>query len=392
MNVIVIGAGASGLVASIAAKEKGDDVTLLEKENKVGRKLLMTGNGHCNMAHTGITADDYYDDNDELNSFVNDVLSEFSFEDFNEFFTKVGVITKEEDGYIYPASMQATTVVNALRNYAEQIGVKIKTNNEVKRIDCKNETFFVDCGYVYECEKLIVASGGLSYTNIESPMNVFDSLKNMNLDVTELTPALTALISDSNITKARGVRVNAKIKLFNGDELVTSEFGQVQITDYGVSGIPVFNISRFAKAGNEVHIDFVNDTDKEDLINDLNVLLSTNALGIYNLLCGLLNDKLATLIVDELGVEKEADVTSDILEQAVDLIKDYEVVITGKRDFDFAQVTKGGVSTKCINSKTMQVVGCDKLYLCGELIDVDSKCGGYNLFFAWATGYIAGNN
>ena len=392
MNVIVIGGGASGLVAAITAKEKGDEVTLLEKENKVGRKLQMTGNGHCNMAHTDIVAEDYYNDSDPKSSFASDVLDAFSFKRFTNFFKKIGVITKNEDGYIYPSSMQASTVVNALRNYAEQIGVKIKTNNEVKGIEFKDNTYFVDCGYVYECEKLIVASGGLSYTNIDSPKNVLASLEKLGLEVSELEPALTALVSESNITKASGVRVNAKIKLFDGEDLDISEYGQVQITDYGISGIPVFNISRFAKVGDEVHIDFVNDTDKEDLINDLNVLLSTNALGIYNLLCGLLNDKLAALIVEELGVEKEADVTPEILEQAVDLIKDYEVVISGKRDFDFAQVTKGGVSTKCIDSKTMQVIGHDNLYLCGELIDVDSKCGGYNLYFAWATGYIAGNN
>ena len=392
MNVIVIGAGASGLVASICAKEKGDEVTLLEKENKVGRKLLMTGNGHCNMAHTDIVPEDYYDDSDSANSFVSDVLDAFSFKRFTNFFKKIGVITKNEDGYIYPSSMQATTVVNALRNYAESIGVKIKTNNEVKKIEYKDSTYFVDCGYVYECEKLVVASGGLSYTNIDSPKNVLASLEQMGLEIDELEPALTALVSESNITKASGVRVNAKIKLFDGEELVTEEYGQVQITDYGISGIPVFNISRFVKVGNEVHIDFVNDTDKEDLLNDLNVLLSTNNLGIYNLLCGLLNDKLAALIVEELGVEKDADVTQDILEQAVALIKDYEVVITGKRDFHFALVTKGGVSTKCIDPKTMKVNGHDNLYLCGELIDVDSKCGGYNLYFAWATGFIAGNN
>ena len=392
MNVIVIGGGASGLIAAITAKEKGDEVTLLEKENKVGRKLQMTGNGHCNMAHTDIVAEDYYNDSDPQSSFVSDVLDAFSFKRFTNFFKKIGVITKNEDGYIYPSSMQASTVVNALRNYAEQIGVKIKTNNEVKDIEFKDNTYFVDCGYVYECEKLIVASGGLSYTNIDSPKNVLASLEKLGLEVSELEPALTALVSESNITKASGVRVNAKIKLFDGEDLDISEYGQVQITDYGISGIPVFNISRFAKVGDEVHIDFVNDTDKEDLINNLNVLLSTNALGIYNLLCGLLNDKLAALIVEELGVEKEADVTPEILEQAVDLIKDYEVVISGKRDFDFAQVTKGGVSTKCIDSKTMQVIGHDNLYLCGELIDVDSKCGGYNLYFAWATGYIAGNN
>lgn len=392
MNVIVIGAGASGLVASITAKEKGDEVTLLEKENKVGRKLQMTGNGHCNMAHAGIVPEDYYNDSDPSSSFVGDVLDAFSFKRFTNFFKKIGVITNNEDGYIYPSSMQASTVVNALRNYAEQIGVKIKTSNEVKGIEFKDNTYFVDCGYVYECEKLIVASGGLSYTNIDSPKNVLASLEKMNLEVSKLEPALTALISNSNITKASGVRVNAKIKLYDGSDLLAEEYGQVQITDYGISGIPVFNIARFAKEGNEIHIDFVNDTDKDDLINDLEVLLSTNALGIYNLLCGLLNDKLALLIVEELGVEKDSDVTSDILEKAVSLIKDYKVVITGKRGFDFAQVTKGGVSTKCIDSKTMQVFDHDNLYLCGELIDIDSKCGGYNLYFAWATGYIAGSN
>ena len=392
MNVIVIGAGASGLVAAITAAQKGNEVTLLEKENKVGRKLLMTGNGHCNMAHTNIVPDDYYNDSDPSSSFVSDVLEEFSFKRFTNFFKKIGVITKNEDGYIYPSSMQATTVVNALRNYAETVGVKIKTNNEVKMIEYKDNKYFVDCGYVYECEKLIVASGGLSYTNIDSPRNILASLERLDIEVSDLEPALTALISESNITKASGVRVNAKIELFDEDNLITSEYGQVQITDYGISGIPVFNISRFAKVGDVVHIDFVNDIDEEDLINDLNILLSTNALGIYNLLCSLLNDKLAALIVDELDVDKDSDVTSDLLDNAVDLIKDYEIDITGKRDFDFAQVTKGGVSTKCIDPKTMKVNGHDNLYLCGELIDVDSKCGGYNLYFAWATGYIAGNN
>lgn len=392
MNVIVIGAGASGLVAAITAAEKGNEVTLLEKENKVGRKLLMTGNGHCNMAHLNIVPEDYYNDSDPSSNFVGDVLDNFSFKRFISFFKKVGVITKNEDGYIYPSSMQATTVVNALRNYAEQVGVKIKTNNEVKMINHKDNTFFVDCGYVYECEKLIVASGGLSYTNIESPRNVLASLERLNLKISDLEPALTALISESNITKASGVRVNAKIKLFDKEKEIISEYGQVQITDYGISGIPVFNISRFAKEGDVVHIDFVNDIDKEDLINDLNILLSTNALGIYNLLCSLLNDKLAALIVEELNVDKDSDVTTNILEDAVNLIKDYKIVINGKRDFDFAQITKGGVSTTCIDSKTMKVIGHNNLYLCGELIDVDSKCGGYNLYFAWATGYIAGNN
>ena len=392
MNVIVIGAGASGLIAAITAKEKGDEVTILEKENKVGRKLLMTGNGRCNMAHTNIVPDDYFDDNDKSNSFVSNVLESFSIKRFTSLFKKIGVITKNEDGYIYPASMQATTVVNALRNYAEQIGVKIKTNNEVKGVEFRDNTYFVDCGYVYECERLIVASGGLSYTNIESPKNILLSLKNMGLEITSLEPALTALISESNITKASGVRVNAKIELFDGDESKVSEYGQIQITDYGISGIPVFNISRFAKEGDEVHIDFVNDIDRDDLISDLEILLSTNALGIFNLLCSLLNDKLAAVMVDELDIDKDADVTSNLLERAVDLIKDYEIQISGKRDFDFAQVTKGGVSTKCIDSKTMQVKDFDNLYLCGELIDIDSICGGYNLYFAWATGFIAGNN
>lgn len=392
MNVIVIGGGASGLVAAITVKEKGEEVTLLEKENKVGRKLLMTGNGRCNMAHVGIVPEDYYDDSNSSNSFISDVLDQFSFKRFTNFFKKIGVITKNEDGYIYPSSMQATTVVNALRNYAESVEIKIKTNNEVKRIEFKDNKYFVDCGYIYECDKLIVASGGLSYTNIDSPKNVLASLEQMGLKVNNLEPALTAFISESNITKASGVRVNAKIKLFDGEELIVSEYGQLQITDYGISGIPVFNISRFVKEGNEVHIDFVNDTDSKDLFNDLNVLLSTNNLGIYNLLCGLLNDKLAALIVDELGVDKDTDVSSDLLKRAVDLIKDYKVVITGKRDFDFAQVTKGGVSTECIDPKTMQVKGHDNLYLCGELIDIDSKCGGYNLYFAWATGFIAGSN
>ncbi len=386
MSVIVIGAGASGLVAAITAKESGEEVTLLEKNEKVGAKLLMTGNGHCNMAHTNISADDYYDDNDKENSLAKSVLEQFSFDDFTSFFNKIGIITKNENGYIYPNSMQASSVVNALRNYAEKIGVKIKTNNKVKAIIKNDSTYSVDCGYKYECDKLIIATGGLSYTDISTPTNIFNSLKDMDFKVTDLKPALTALVCESNITSASGVRVDCTITL---EDMGLSESGQLQITDYGISGIPVFNISRFVDENDIISIDFASDYTVQSLKDQFQSISNKNC---YELLCSLLNDKLANLFINEIDLKKDSEVTSEVLDKIVSTIKDYKVKVLKRRGFDFAQVTQGGVSTESIDVKTLESLNNKNLYLCGEAIDIDSKCGGYNLFFAWATGYIAGQS
>lgn len=387
MKVIVIGAGASGLVSAIKAREAGHDVTVLEKNNNIGEKILMTGNGRCNMSNINLSSEFYFDDS----MFAESIISKFDINNFKEFFERIGIITTDRNAYIYPSSMQASSVVKALVNFAQNLGVKLKTNNEVLNLEKNENGFVVDTGYKYECDKVIIAVGGLSYTDRNAVENICASLKNMGVKFATKKPALTALISNSVITKASGVRVDCNVSGEKNTKTF-SDFGQVQITDYGISGIPVFNISRFVDAGDVVTIDFAPKNDENDLIDKFtNILNSNNEIKIKQLLNSFLNDKISDVII-EVSDFKNDKVTKEIIESVVSLIKKFDVKIDSRRGFDYAQVTQGGVITEEIDINTMQDKNIEGLYYCGEVIDIDGNCGGYNLHFAWATGYIAGSN
>lgn len=387
MKTIIIGAGASGLAAAISAARNNSEVTVIEHEKQIGKKILITGNGRCNITNKNLSSSMYYGNND----FIDCILNQFSTEDIIDFFESLGMLTCSKNGYIYPKSLQANTVLSFIRETAIDLGVKIKTNNQVSFIRQENNKFFVNIGVELECDKLIIATGGCSFPKTGSDGSGFNIAKEFGHSIVEAKPALTALICDDDILKkASGVRVNCCITAKGKNEL-----GELQLTDYGISGIPVFNISRLVNQGDKVKIDFAPDIDENDLINKIMDLLSTNEnKSIDFVLNGMFHEKLASVITNKLGIHnnlcktiKDFDVNN-----IVAIIKNYEINVLKRRGFDFAQVTAGGISTEEIDPNTMESKLVKNLHFAGEIIDVDGICGGYNLHFAWATGIIAGRN
>lgn len=402
MDVIIIGAGASGLMAAITAANQGAKVTVIEHENKPGKKILVTGNGKCNITNTKMNEECFYGDK----NFIKNVLDNFGYKDTIEFFMSLGMRIKDKNGYIYPAGEQAATVLEILRITAENLGVKIKTNNNVNSVKYRDRKFLVDIGIELQCDKLIVATGGMAAPKTGSTGLGYPLAEQFGHTIVETKPALTALITEKDLlNKAAGVRTTANIwfensagkKGGNSNEANKySETGELQITDYGISGIPVFNISRMATKGTLIHIDFIPDYSINDIVEYWAKTSDYNPkIQLGTVMDGMLNTKITAVMLEKACIkyncllgELHLDETLNLLK----LLKDYQIVVNKPRGFDFAQVTAGGVSTEEVNSLTMESKKQPGLYFAGEILDVDGICGGYNLQFAWATGATAGRN
>lgn len=389
MNIIVIGGGASGLIAAIKAAQNGAKVTVLEKNNKIGEKIKITGNGQCNITNLNMSAKHFYGDE----SFINSVIKKLIPEETIKMFQSMGLYCCDMNGYVYPRSKQAASVVNTLRDYALNLGIKIKTNNVVSNISASSQKFLVDIGITLECDRLIIATGGLAAPNTGSTGEGFKFAQNLGHSITELKPALTALIcKESNINIASGVRSDCTISVFEKNQLIGSEFGQLQITDYGVSGIPIFNLSHLITKERYIEIDFLSEYSKEEFEN---IIYKNSDLTVKALLCGLFKEKLVKFFLREAGIKetvKCSELQTSHLNQLLCVCKNYQIHNLCRRGFDFAQVTQGGIPTDEINPDTMESKIVKNLYFCGEIINVDGICGGYNLQFAWSSGYIAGDN
>ncbi len=401
MKVIVIGGGASGLFAAIHAARLGASVTILEQDKKTGKKLSVTGNGKCNITNYNLIAEDtkdcveqyYYGDYKLIRS----VFRHFNAKDVVSFFEQIGVCSYVEKNYngIYPKSNQASSVTQALTDYARELQVKIKTNNFIYGISKTEQGFCVDVGIPLQCDRLIIATGG--YLPDVEGMSGHEIAKSFGHTIHPLKPALTALIGKCGLNRASGVRIPAKISKKNGE----SQSGELQITDYGISGIPVFNLSHLIHDGEQLWIDFFPEYQTMDSFRDYIKSVYEN-LKQYRLsatlgqaLVGMFPSKLLTIALKETKLSEKAKI-SELSEEAFssvfELLKAYPFPVKSRRDFSFAQVTQGGVPLKEVNPDSMESEKCSGLYFVGEILDVDGICGGYNLQWAWSTGYIAGVN
>lgn len=387
MKTIIIGAGAAGLAAGICAARNQSEVTIIEHEKQAGKKILMTGNGRCNLTNKQLDSSKYYGNTD----FINCILNQFNTSDAIDFFQSMGLYTCSKNGYVYPRNLQASAVLNFLRETAVHFGVKIKTNNTVTNIRQENNKFYVNIGIELECEKLIIATGGCSFPKTGSDGSGYELAKALGHTIIEPAPALTAFIcKDDLLKKASGVRIHAKVCGQN-----TEQTGELQITDYGISGIPVFNISRQIEPGDSVTIDFAPDMDWDYLTEMISHLFSKNGEAVVDFaLNGIFHEKLTTVITEKLKLHNKPcnTINENDIREITNLIKNYKIQVQKRRGFDFAQVTAGGISTDEINPMTMESKKIQNLYFAGEIINVDGICGGYNLHFAWATGIIAGRN
>ena len=400
-DVVVIGAGASGMMAAITAARNNKRILLLEKNEKLGKKILATGNGKCNYTNEQMDSSFYYGEE----SFVSTVLNAFSNADAISFFKEIGVYPKNRNGYYYPNSEQAASVVNALAMELEQLGVVVKLNSEVEYFERKGTSFLVyTSNEVVKTPRLIISTGLKANPKLGSGENMIQLLQEKGHHIVTVLPSLCGFVAKGfPFKKVSGVRVDCKLSIYVNGECKKEERGELQLADYGISGIPVFQISHYGsnaiyqEKSASVIIDFLPDFTKQMLLEELIFRKQKLSKGqkAEQFLNGLLHTKLALAILEKATIASDKEISlflDDELERIANAIKQTKVELIESRDFEFAQVCLGGISLEEIDSESMMSKMIPGLYLTGEIMDVDGICGGYNLQWAWATGYIAGKH
>lgn len=397
-DLVVIGAGASGMMAAITAARENKKVCILEKLDKAGKKLLATGNGKCNFTNEIMHSDCYGGDE----AFVNQVLQQFSVEDCLTFFRSIGIYPKNKNGYYYPNSEQASSLNNALLYELERLGVRIVYETKVKEITSNQEEVCVwtEKG-PFIGKSLIIATGLLAAPKLGSDGSLFDIIKSLGHRFNPILPTLCGFYCKGMKFKTvSGVRAHGIVYAYIDNVKYAEDTGEIQFTDYGLSGIPVFQISRYlskglyAKKQVEIKINLLPDFDTNELYDEINYRRSMGAsMPITALLNGLVHQKLADMIFDKVGIDKDlyaSSVSVEEMSKIIKLLQEIKVTVTNYRDFEFAQVCTGGIPTSDIHHETLESKLVPNVYFTGEILDVDGICGGYNLHFAWATGYMAG--
>lgn len=398
-RVAVIGGGASGLMAAIASAGQGAAVTLLEKNNQTGKKLLVTGNGRCNFSNRDQNLSHYRTDTPALAA---DILKACPMEDTVRFFERLGMGIRDRDGYLYPASAQASSVAELLRLEAVRQKVKIKCSTPVLGIERGPDGFLIKTdGWSYEADAVVLCCGSQASPDTGSTGDGYAFAKRMGHTVSKPLPALTGLCAaDKDCKGLAGVRFDARVTLFSGEEILAEEEGEVQFTSYGLSGIPVFQISRFAARALQrgescqVGLDLMKEQSREQIAESLKRRrdLAGERRGT-DILLGMFPEKLSAALLSRAGIslkKSDAGFTDEDYLRLAGQIRDMRFRITGCLGFEKAQVCTGGVPLTELKGTSMESALVPGLYLAGELLDVDGACGGYNLQWAWSTGYLAG--
>lgn len=399
-DVAVIGGGAAGLVAAISAARAGAETMIIEHMDRVGKKILATGNGKCNYTNALQGASCYRGENP---AFVVPVFQQFGFEDTVGFFEELGICPKIKNGYYYPASEQAASVLDVLRMELSYLKVPEETSCEIKAVEKRKNTFFIDTGHgKIEAKSVIFATGLLASPKTGSDGSAFPYIEKFGHHFIDIVPALVQLQGKQSFFKAlAGIRAENSIKLYIENRQILSERGELQLTDFGISGIPVFQLSRYAtralKEKKKVHVllDFMPDTEPGELELQMKLRFGKNARSktAGEAMIGLLNKKLSAVLLKEAGIDVHlpARMVSDKQRHNLcTVIKGLRVDITGSKTFEQAQVCAGGVSTAELENETLMSKLVPGLYFAGEVIDIDGICGGYNLQWAWSSGYVAG--
>ncbi len=411
-DTVIIGAGASGLMAAVTAARCGSSVLLLEHMEQAAKKILVTGNGRCNYTNADQSLENYYCEEPD---FVKTVLAQFSYPDTIRFFEELGIRPLQKNGTcIYPESEQAASVKSVLLAEVRRLGIPLVVSAGIRsvhnrispgsdgarrqrlfEIQTKDQKF-----YSHTC---LLATGGKAAKKTGSDGSGYLYARQLGHQLRPPLPGLAALLaSQTGVRLPAGVRIFCEASLYIEGKQSARERGELQLTDYGISGIVIFQLSRIAAGALEqkkqvsVCLDF-----KPDMSSDgLAAYLAGRFSSIYHrhqTLCdgltGFLPDRLIPVLLKQAGLKKEAlcgSIQKKQLHRLVCCLKHYEVRITGSRGFDAAQVTAGGIPVQEIHAKRMESKKVHGLFFAGEIVDVDGKCGGYNLQWAWSSGYTAG--
>ena len=396
MVVGIIGAGASGMAAALTASLNPNvQVLIFERQARVGRKLQATGNGRCNLSNIHADRCGYHGDDP---GFAEYALHRFDTENTLSWFRDMGLYTvTEESGRVYPYSDQANSVVDVLRLAMHRENIQLLTGFEVQKIRAEDRGFTVtDGAESYFCDKLIVACGGLAGTKLGGSMSGYKLLAKLGHKSTRLRPALVQLkTSWGGITGLKGVRANCHVQILRDGDQFSQSTGELQFTEYGISGPVMFEVSRDVCHGTgnwTAVLDFLPDMSHEELTAELRRRTQTN-LHIDELFTGILHNRLGRVLTKAArvsAVEQISQLSAYEIRMAVNTVKGFEIPVTEPLGMDSAQVTAGGVLTTQFDPTTMESKLVPGLYACGEVLDIDGDCGGYNLQWAWSSGRLAG--
>ena len=401
-DIIIIGGGASGLIASIYAAKKGRKVTILEKNKILGKKILITGNGKCNYYNNDQNLIHYHTENKEL---LSEIFTKINQQEILKFFDSIGIIPKIKDGYYYPYSNQATSIQTALIKEAKLQNVEIITETEALNITKENNIFKVKTNNnTYKGNKIILSTGSFSCPKTGSDGLGYNLASSLGHNIIKPLPALVQLKVNTNFLKEwHGIRSDVKVSQIENNKLINSQIGEIQLTDYGLSGICIFSLSGKISRGlyqnkkEQISINFLhpfNITNSNEFITWMNnrnkqVLNRT----ISDLLDGCLNYKLINLLLKLSKIDRNTSWNNLSTKDKSILgnnLTNFIVDIIGTKSYDFSQTCTGGIPLTELNLKTMESLITKNLYITGELLDIDGDCGGYNLTNAWITGYLAG--
>lgn len=404
IRVAVIGGGAAGIVAAIAASYKGAAVTILEKNTRVGKKILVTGNGRCNLTNVNFSATNYHGKNP---AFVRSALATFNFEKTISFFERLGVAHKvEEGGKVFPISNQASSVLDVLRYELEQVGVQTLCEAAVSNISVKDHQFLIDFqnGGKFKADRVILATGGKAAPNLGSNGSGYALATSLGHSIVEPFPALVQLkLAAVFFKQIQGVKFVGDAEIIVNNKSVGKASGEILFTEYGASGPPVLALSRkageFLQKGETawLKLALINTCDRDELERYLIKRFSDNPeKELVFSFVGYINKRLASVILKEAGIadiKKPAGQVSPGERRKISrFLQDWRFQIKGTTSWPAAQVTAGGVDVREINRDTMESKIVPKLYFAGEVIDIDGDCGGYNLQWAWSSGFVAGES
>ncbi|MGD9910238.1 MAG: NAD(P)/FAD-dependent oxidoreductase [Candidatus Izemoplasmatales bacterium] len=389
-KIAIIGAGASGLYLSLLLKQQGEDVTLFERNARIGKKILTTGNGRCNLTNANLTGKDY-----NHPAFVEDLLKIYSVKETLSFFKTIGIETaKEENGKIFPLSFQASSVVNAFLSELDRHEIKCITNTYVKQIEKKDNHFIIKDlnNHHYQFDIVVLSTGGLAFPQTGSDGFGYQLVKPFGHHTTALRPSLVKLTLNSPYLKhLDGLKLNTTVELIVNNQVVQSETGDILFTSYGVSGPTILQMSKYALIALEdkkqpfINIKIVTTLSKEALL-DRFYLLSHKT--IEDSLSGIIPSRLIQPLVKDNGLDLHQEVstlTYEELSKLTDYLLNWKWKVTGSLDYQEAQVTSGGIDLSEVSSKTLESKIVDGLYFTGEILDIDGRSGGFNLQWAWSS-------
>lgn len=399
-EIAVIGGGASGLIAAITARKAGKKVTILERKERILKKVLVTGNGRCNLTNARASISNYFGKNILL---IENILNNFTPQNVMDFFYELGVICNEEErGKVYPLSGQASSVVDALRFEAEKLGIKIETEFYVRKIEKDGFKFkiFSEDKRKIEANRVILSTGGQSYPELGSNGSGFQLAKDFGHSIMKLSPAIVQLKTEKYQVKGlQGIKADTSVTAYGDNKKICTYNGELLFTDYGISGNVVFNISFVMPLYKNVEfeIDFMKKFDYNELYELLRKRKKIMAhLTMENYFNGMINKKLGQFLSKMSGIEKLSKPVKDLndneIKKLCTSLKKYRINILETTGFKNAQVTAGGISLDEVNTDTLESKIIKGLYFSGEVLDVYGECGGFNLQWAWASGYIAGKN